>query len=82
MESFRFLSSLPLNFEVIESEGNTALHIATKNGNTKMVYKSLLKGLDYNQKNNKNETACSIARESNFENIYLLFVSYLFTGYY
>lgn len=75
MESFKFLSSLDLNFQAIDSKGNTALHMATKNGNTKMIYKILLKGLDYNQKNNKGQSSYSIAESYNYDNILALFVT-------
>ena len=75
MESFRFLSSLKLNFFAVDKKGNSALHMATKNGNTKMIYKILLKGLDYNLKNNKNNSPYSIAKEYEYDNILALFVS-------
>ena len=75
MEAFRLLITLKLNFSAVDSKGNTALHVATKNGNTKMVYKLLLQGLSFKTKNYKKETAQSIAKSRNFNNIMSLFVS-------
>jgi ankyrin repeat protein len=67
---------LDLNFNAIDNKGNTALHLSTKNGNTKMIYKILLKGQDYNQKNEKGESPFSIAKNYNYDNILALFVRY------
>ena len=74
MEAFRFLSSLNLNFESKDNKGNTALHMATKNGNTKMIYKILLKGLNPLQPNNHDETAYQIAKDNEYNHILALFV--------
>lgn len=75
MEAFRFLSSLDLNFEATDSKKNSALHLATKNGNTKMIYKILLKGLNPFQRNKRNETPYLIAKDNEYNNILALFVA-------
>ena len=62
-----------MNHQAIDGQGDTALHIATRNGNTKMVYKLLLKNLDFAQKNFKGKTALSISRDNDYDNITDLF---------
>ena len=73
-QSFRFLISLNLQFDARDKNQNTALHLATKNGNTKMVFKTMMKYSDFNARNNKNETPLSLSRKYKQTNIESLFV--------
>ena len=77
--SFRFLMSLDLNFAACDSKQNNALHLATMNGNTKMVFKIMFKFGKFNQKNKKGESALSLAKRYEFNNIEAVFVR-LFKG--
>jgi ankyrin repeat protein len=73
--SFRFLMSLDLNFEAVDKNNNNALHIATINGNTKMVFKIMFKFSDFNRKNDKGESPLSIAKKYEFTNIEAVYVT-------
>lgn len=67
--------SLNLDFKATDNNGNTALHIATRNGNTKMAFKVLLKNPDFKSKNKKGLSAFDMAKTYEFDNIEGLFVS-------
>jgi ankyrin repeat protein len=67
--------SLDINFAARDKNGNNALHLATVNGNTKMVFKIMFKFSDFDQKNKKGESALSLARKYEFNNIEAVFVS-------
>jgi ankyrin repeat protein len=67
--------SLDLNFKAVDNNGNSALHIATRNGNTKMAFKVLLKNPDFKSENKKGLSAFQMAKNYQFDNIEGLFVS-------
>ena len=66
--------SLDINFGASDKNQNNALHLATINGNTKMVFKIMFKFSDFNQKNKKGDSALSLARKYEFNNIEAVFV--------
>ena len=66
--------SLDINFRVVDKKMNSALHMATRNGNTKMAFKILLKNPDFKQLNANNESPLSMAKKYEFYNIEALFV--------
>ena len=63
--------------KAVDKNGNSALHIATKNGNTKIAFKVLLKNPEFKLKNKKGLSAYDIAKKNNFYNIEGLFVNLL-----
>ena len=73
--------SLDLNFSAKDNKKNTGLHLATMNGNTKMVFKLMFKFSDFNMKNKKNESALSLARKYEFTNIEAIFVIIFFFNF-
>lgn len=75
--AFRILLSFDINFQAKDNFGNSALHLATKLGSIKMVFKIMMNFNNFNEKNNENETALSIAQENNLKQIESLFVRYL-----
>lgn len=66
--------SLDINFACTDLKKNNALHLATMNGNTKMVFKLMFKFGKFNQKNLKGESALSLAKRYEFNNIEAVFV--------
>lgn len=66
--------SLDLNFASTDAKQNTGLHLATMNGNTKMVFKLMFKFGKFNQKNAKGDSPLSLARKYEFNNIEAVFV--------
>ena len=64
-----------LDFGAEDNKKNSGLHLATMNGNTKMVFKLMFKYSKFNKKNKKNESALSLARKYEFTNIEAIFVT-------
>jgi ankyrin repeat protein len=66
---------LDLNFGAVDNSNNNGLHLATKSGNTKIVFKTMMKFSDFNAKNDKGESALSISRKNKYTNIEAVFVN-------
>lgn len=66
--------SLDLNFAARDHKRNSALHLATSNGNTKMVFKLMFKFGDFRCRNARGDSPLSLARKYEFNNIEAVFV--------
>ncbi|KAL4995394.1 ankyrin repeat-containing domain protein [Aspergillus recurvatus] len=60
----RELASLSANFQHRDNQGNTALHLAAKYGNAKLISALAEVGVPVNATNNENRTALHVAVES------------------
>jgi len=63
------LASYKKSINAQDEEGNTALHRATYNGNTRLVKKLVTRGAKARLKNSMGKSSIDLAREFEFDNL-------------